>query len=113
MTLVPLVAGWALVAVWFVVSGALVERRRPNGTAVLTWLGEALVLTLVGGLWFATLGAGQWWILFTLLGLLVAGTDRGLRIAFLRSGLPGEALGALLGTGRYLAAGALLAWLLR
>jgi hypothetical protein len=33
-------------------------------------LGEALLLTLLGGLWFGSLGAGEWWLVFGLVGAL-------------------------------------------
>jgi hypothetical protein len=33
-------------------------------------LGEALLLTLLGALWFGSLGAGGWWLVFGLVGAL-------------------------------------------
>jgi len=35
-------------------------------------LAEAALLTLFASLWFDSLGAGEWWLVFLLVGLLVA-----------------------------------------
>lgn len=74
---------------------------------------EALVVTLFAALWFGSLGAGGWWLPFGLVGLLVAGAERGLRSALLRSWGRAETVGVVAGLARYLVAGALLAWLLQ
>ena len=39
----------------------------------------------LGSLWFASIGQGSWLLVFSLVGILVAGAERGLRSAFLRS----------------------------
>jgi uncharacterized membrane protein YfcA len=83
--------GWALVAGWLLLWAegerrrAGGERLRPQDVGLL--VGEALVLALFGGLWFGSLGAGGWWLVFALLGALmewpvrtVAGAARTLRI---------------------------------
>jgi hypothetical protein len=70
---------------------------------------EAAVLTLLASLWFDSLGSGEWWLVFLLLGLLAtvpvellqtAGSPRKWEFAVAEAG---ELL-------RYLVAGALLAW---
>lgn len=68
------VAG-VVVAAWFVVWAA--AERRITGAVALgpneAWLlgGEALLLTLFAVLWFGSLGAGAWWLVFLLLGALM------------------------------------------
>jgi hypothetical protein len=84
--------------------------RRLNWQAVAASGAEAFVLTLLAALWFGSLGHGGWLLLFFLLGLLVAGAERGLRIALLRSAERREVAGFVVGVARYVAAGALLAW---
>jgi len=110
MTLTTLLLGFAPVAVLFLAAARLTSGRKLNAVAVWVVLGEALVLTLFAALWFGSLGHGGWWLVFLLLGLLVAGAERGLRFAFLRSAARPELLGLALGVARYLVAGALLAW---
>ncbi len=78
--------------------------------ALLMVLGEAVVLTLVGALWFGSVGSGAWWLVFPLIGVLVSGAERGLRSALLRSAPGPEMRGFLVGVAKYLVAGALLAW---
>ena len=80
-------AGWALGA-----------RKRGNAVALAA---EALLLTLLASLWFASLGHGGWVLLFLLLGLLASassavGTGTNFRVTALT-------------TARYIAAGAILA----
>jgi hypothetical protein len=97
------------VAVVFLVWAWLVGGR-PTRLVVLVVVGEALLVTLLAALWFGSLGRGGWLTLFLLLGLLVSGAERGLRIALLRSGGAKEFRHFALGVARYLAAGAVLAW---
>ncbi|MFI5208361.1 MAG: hypothetical protein ACHQU8_07075 [Gemmatimonadales bacterium] len=99
----------ALVALLFLAAAWYRGRRLPVA-AVLVCLGEAGVLTLLAALWFGSLGSGGWPTVFLLLGALVAGPERGLRLAFLRSGTRSELGLFLLDIARYMAAGALLAW---
>jgi hypothetical protein len=68
---------WVAVAVWLLVW--LVAERRfvrlPKGARRREgwWVvGEALLLTLLAGLWFGSLGAGMGWLVFLLVGGLMA-----------------------------------------
>jgi hypothetical protein len=110
MTLVTLLLGWLPVALLFLAVARVANGRRLPGLAVAVTLAESLALTLLAGLWFASIGSGGWPLVFLLVGILVAGAERGLRSAFLRSELRPEVRGFALGVARYLAAGALLAW---
>jgi hypothetical protein len=100
VTLGRLALAWLPVAVWFLAVD-WVERRadpppvRPNYRRAL----EALLVTLFASLWFDSLGSGGWWVLFLLVGAIAAG-------------LPQRPpwRGALIDIGRYLLAGAILAW---
>lgn len=109
MTLTTVIFAWLPVAILFLLAARLL-RGRPNGRAVAVSLAESLVLTLLAGLWFGSLGHGGWPVLFLLIGLLVAGAERGLRSAFLRSEERPDWRGFLGDLVRYLAAGGLLAW---
>ena len=75
---------------------------------------EAAIVTLFASLWFDSLGAGGWWLLFLLLGLLVA-FPRRLVIWRQLSALRRRHLLTHAGcdVARYVLAGALLAWLLK
>jgi hypothetical protein len=71
MALSRLLLGWVLVTGWLV-GWDLIARpgigwRRRNG---LLAGGEALLLTLFGALWFGSLGAGAWWLVFGLVAAL-------------------------------------------
>ena len=53
-----------------------IETGRARGATgklrrVRIYLGEALLLTLFGALWFGSLGAGAWWLVFGLVGRCV------------------------------------------
>src|SRR5256885_3936780 len=83
VTLTRLVFAWLPVAVWFVVAPPLGSRVDPVvGRRYFVWaytrravtgrLLEAVVLTLLGSLWFDSLGSGGWGLLFLLIGLLAA-----------------------------------------
>ncbi|HMU61816.1 MAG TPA: hypothetical protein PKA66_08545 [Gemmatimonadales bacterium] len=80
MPLVRLLLGWMatwmLFLVWEGVEGKVAGGAREPGRGLLrrapgAYFIEALLFTLVAGLWFASLGHGGWWLLFGLLGLLV------------------------------------------
>jgi len=135
VTLGRLVLAWLPVALVFVVVGGLGKRFYSAGAGepsdewtrrekfwVLTWWDilwrslEAAAVTLFASLWFDSLGHGGWWLLFSLLGLIVslaqlqgattsvAGTPEGTwrrREALIR---------AIRDVARYLLAGAILAW---
>lgn len=69
-------AAWILFLAWEVVEGKVAGGPRDQGRRLLrrapgAYFIEALLLTLVAGLWFASLGHGGWWLLFGLIGLLV------------------------------------------
>jgi hypothetical protein len=75
---------------------------------------EALLLTLFGAFWFASLGHGGWLLLFAALGLLMEGAVR-LRHATPPAGVPPTLdlawwTATALGTLRLVVAGALLDW---
>lgn len=125
MTLGRLIVAWLPVAALFCVAPPLGYRwdHAPEQQPPFAWnpnrwecgwrLAEAGVLTLLASLWFDSLGAGGWWLLFTLLGLLVAFPRRlvmwqhvdALRRRHLL-------MHSVADVARYLAAGGLLAWLL-
>ncbi len=83
----------------FVATGwALGARKRGNAVALAA---EALFLTLLSSLWFASLGHGGWVLLFLLLGLLASA-----------AGAVGPGITARVTaftTARYVVAGAILA----
>jgi len=71
MALSRLLLGWALVTVWLV-GWDLIARGGAGAGRRLAMLGagEALLLTLFGALWFGSLGAGAWWLVFGLVAAL-------------------------------------------
>ena len=126
MTLGRLVIAWLLVVIWFGVSlwvnvfiaAAVLRIMGRLGDGVmgdiarreLHWrVFEALLLTLFASLWFDSLGAGQWWLVFGLVALLATVPTQlsrsGWSLGQRRFVIP-EAFELL----RYLVAGALLAW---
>lgn len=109
MTVAALALAALPVALLFVAAAWLAQRRL-NRAAILVSVGEAVVLTLLAALWFASLGHGGWALVFGLAGVLVSGAERGLRFALLRSAKGPELAGFAIGVARYLAAGALLSW---
>ena len=109
MTLTRLGFAAGLVALLFLAAARYRGGRLPPA-AFLVCLAEAGVLTLLAALWFGSLGSGGWPTVFLLLGALVAGPERGLRSAFLRSSSRADLGFFFLDIARYLAAGALLAW---
>lgn len=100
MTLGRLALAWLPVALWFLAVDWIVRRAdtppvRPNYRLAL----EAGLVTLFASLWFDSLGRGGWWVLFPLIGALAAGLPRR---------PPWRAV--VIDVGRYVVAGALLAW---
>jgi hypothetical protein len=95
---------WLAVGAWFV-AWAFAERRAagaggpPSGAELGQIAGEALLLALLAALWFGSLGSGGWWLVFLLLGALLAWPLRSVRSAAR--------------VARIVVAGGLLAWLLR
>lgn len=111
MTLVRLALAYVAVAALFIgFAWATGLRERGNAVAAAA---EALVLTLLGGLWFASLGKGGWVPVFLLIGVLASGVGS-------RFGAPGK-LGrseswisvTVVTTIRYVVAGCLMFLLLR
>jgi hypothetical protein len=75
MALSRLFGGWIAVVVWLLLwelVGSRLGIVRGDGKLrrARVHLGEALLLTLLGGLWFGSLGAGGWWLVFGLVGAL-------------------------------------------
>lgn len=69
-------AAWTFFLLWEAVEGRVTGGAREPGHRVLrrapgAYFIEALIFTLVAGLWFASLGHGGWWLLFGLIGTLV------------------------------------------
>jgi hypothetical protein len=94
---------WVVVGAWLAV-WAFGERRVtgapiPSAAELAPLAGEALLLALFAGLWFGSLGSGGWWLLFLLLGGLMA--------------WPVRSLAGAARIARVIVAGALLAWTLR
>jgi len=94
---------WVVVAAWLAV-WAFGERRvtgteAPSGAELALLAGEAFLLALFAGLWFGSLGSGAWWLVFLLLGGLMA--------------WPVRSLAGAARIARVVVAGALLAWTLR
>jgi len=98
--------------------GATLALRPPGqgwmihvSVSMLVWrVLEAAMLTLFGSLWFDSLGSGQWWLVFLLVGLLATVPVQWLTTAQAprrRLVFVAVEFGDLV---RYLMAGALLAW---
>jgi len=120
-----LVLAWLPVAVEFTIVGGLglrfddTDAERPEDVWKVTgrqwmftkgdllwWSVEAAVVTLFASLWFDSLGHGGWWLLFLLLGLIVA-VARLPRRAWQRREAMVRTIRDIL---RYVVAGAILAW---
>ena len=106
MTLVRLALGFLAVAALFAGIGWATGLRNRRNAAVL--LCEALVLTLLGALWFASIGKGGWVLVFAGIGLLASGTDRWLSAGGTGAPLRSLIRPTLLMTIRYVIAGGLL-----
>ena len=104
MALSRLFGGWIAVVVWLLLWELVGSRLGAAGgdgrlARVRVHLGEALLLTLLGGLWFGSLGAGGWWLVFGLVGALREWPTSRISIA-----------PSLLRVLRTVVAGGLLAW---
>ena len=119
MSLLRLALSWAAVTLWYLlfelVEQRLHEARPTTGRLRAGWkayVADALLLTLFAGLWFGSLGHGGWILLFLMVGLLVEGPGRfrdgSGKIDLTRRGI----VRLLLGAGRIVVAGGILAWLL-
>jgi hypothetical protein len=107
VTLDRLVLAWLPVAVLFAVAPPASFNRWELGWRAA----EAAVVTLFASLWFDTLGAGGWGVLFFLVGLLVAFPRR--LVTWQHIDAPGRhdlLVHAGVDVARYVAAGGLLAW---
>jgi hypothetical protein len=118
-----LVLAWIVVTAWFGLAtfaiaylvAALTALPQQHywvavPTSLLKWrVVEAGLLTLTASLWFASIGSGQWWLLFFLIGALATVS---IWYAVPPAGTPKRALiaGAVAYIGRYVIAGGLLAW---
>ena len=78
MSLTSLLLAWALVSALFVLWEVVTVRFSQAGNAggwlrapVRIYVTEALVLTLLGTLWFASIGSGTWPLVFLLLGVVM------------------------------------------
>ena len=102
MTLGRIIVAWVAVAAWLLAWQWAEHRAADHGgmsaPEAATVAGEALLVTLFGALWFASLGAGVWWLVFLLVGAL-------------REWPPRTGRGALR-ILRVLGAGGVLAWVL-
>jgi hypothetical protein len=89
----------AWLAIWAFAECRVTAARAPSATELAPLAGEALLLALFAGLWFGSLGSGGWWLVFLLLGGLMA--------------WPVRSLAGAARIVRVVVAGALLAWTLR
>lgn len=123
MTLGRLLLAWLPVAALFAVTppigyrwaGEVVEQSSFawsfNRWEIGWRLAEAFVVTLFASLWFDSLGAGGWWLIFLLVGVLVAFPRRLVMWQHVEPQRRRHLLAhAGLDVARYVAAGALLAW---
>jgi hypothetical protein len=121
VTLGRLLLAWLPVAVLFVLTPPVGYPWNAAADRALVWsfsrwelgwrLAEAGVITLFASLWFDSLGAGGWWLLFFLVGLLVAFPRRLVMWQHVEPARRRHLLvHAWLDVGRYVAAGGLLAW---
>lgn len=114
MALSRLFLAWLAVTLWLLLWELLTSRLGGGGRdarlrRARVFLVEALLLTLLGALWFGSLGAGSWWLVFGLVGALREWPGpRGRRPAEERD-LVALGLSALR-VLRTVAAGGLLAW---
>jgi hypothetical protein len=103
MALSRLMVGWVVVVLWLLLwelVASQLSRSRGEGRLrrARVYLVEALLLTLFGALWFGSLGAGAWWLVFGLVGAL-------------REWPVSDSVAlSLLGVARTVVAGGLLAW---
>lgn len=122
VTLGRLVLAWLPVAALFAITPPIGYRwDLPADEREIVWtfnrweIGwravEAGVLTMFASLWFDSLGSGGWWLLFFLVGLLVAFPRRLVMWQHVEALRHRHLLThACLDVARYIAAGGLLAW---
>jgi len=113
VTLGRLLLAWVPVAALFVVTPPIgYAWDAVVGKGEIGWrLAEAAVVTLLASLWFDSLGASGWWLVFFLVGLLVAFPRRLVMFQHMEPQRRRHLLAhAGLDIARYVAAGGLLAW---
>ena len=122
MTLGRLVGAWLPLAMLFAVAPPIGYRwDQAIGQHPVVWsfnrweigwrAAEAAVVTLFAALWFDSLGAGGWWLVFFLVGLLVAFPRRLVMWQYVEPQRRRALLThASLDVARYIAAGGILAW---
>lgn len=127
MTLGRLILAWLPVAALFALAppigypwaanpGDLAPESRaavwsPNRWEIGWRIAEAAGVTLFAALWFDSLGSGGWWLLFLLVGLLVAFPRRLVMWQHVEPRRRRHLLAhAALDVARYVVAGGLLAW---
>jgi hypothetical protein len=112
MALSQVIVGWIVITLWLLATEAAgrgwLRRERPwiRGPA-WRYAVQALWLTLLAALWFGSLGTGEWWLLFGVLGALMESNPEQapLRLPRWRA-----AVSWMARVGRIVAAGGLLAW---
>jgi hypothetical protein len=114
MALSRVIAGWIITSIWLLACEAAGRGwLRPGGGPrirgpVWLYLAQALLLTLLAALWFGSLGSGEWWLLFGVLGALLETSPEQKSPSWAprwRAALAWTAR-----VGRIVAAGGLLAW---
>lgn len=115
MALWELLVAWALVSALFLVWEAVSMRLSHAGNAggwlrapARIYITEALVLTLLGTLWFASIGSGTWPLVFFFLGILMEWPGPVRHGIHAPDGSRPAARRILLGTLRVVAAGAVM-----
>jgi len=108
---------WGMVSALFLLWEAVTARLSHTGNAggwlrapLRVYVVEALVLTLLGTLWFASIGSGTWPLVFLLLGILMEWPGSVRHGIHSPDGSGSAAQRIALGTLRVLAAGAVLWW---
>ena len=111
MTLPRLLAAALAVGAWFLlasfVEARLARRATLTGRTARVRLAEALLLTLFGSLWFDSLGHGEWWLLFALVGALSALATHAAQGA---QHWHRTSVAVAVDIARYVIAGGILAW---
>ena len=106
MTLARLALAVLAVTALFVGAAWAAGNRTRRVAAVAA--AEALALTLLAALWFASLGGGGWLLVFALVGVLASGTDRWTRATAPPGAVRTLVVPALVVTLRYVVAGGVL-----
>ena len=110
-----MLVGWVFVGGWLILWEVATCLFARGGTArwlrapLWHWLGESLLLVLLGALWFASLGPGGWWLVFALVGAIREWPEPG-DAARHRKRPWRELAMRVVGVVRIVAAGGLLAW---